>query len=67
MGIIELKYFIYFATFFYRPSGWDNEKKISILYESMSSMKPDDNFDDVISKPPMRKVSTSSESKLGEI
>ncbi|KAK3760039.1 hypothetical protein RRG08_064710 [Elysia crispata] len=38
------------------PSGWDNEKKISILYESMSSMKPDDNFDDVISKPPMRKV-----------
>ncbi|XP_046578274.1 LOW QUALITY PROTEIN: cytoplasmic dynein 1 light intermediate chain 2-like [Haliotis rubra] len=37
------------------PSGWDNEKKISILYENMSSMKPEDAFDDVIAKPITRK------------
>jgi dynein light intermediate chain 1 len=33
------------------PSGWDNEKKISILYENMTSMKPEDTFEDVIAKP----------------
>ncbi|XP_005105824.3 cytoplasmic dynein 1 light intermediate chain 2 [Aplysia californica] len=38
------------------PSGWDNEKKISILYEGLSSMKPEDAFEQVISKPPTRKV-----------
>ncbi|XP_064641728.1 cytoplasmic dynein 1 light intermediate chain 2-like isoform X2 [Lineus longissimus] len=37
------------------PAGWDNEKKISILYENMTSMKPDDSYDDVIAKPVMRK------------
>ncbi|XP_059156070.1 cytoplasmic dynein 1 light intermediate chain 2-like isoform X2 [Physella acuta] len=38
------------------PSGWDNEKKISILYENMTTMKPDDSFEDVIIKPSTRKV-----------
>ncbi|KAJ8303022.1 hypothetical protein KUTeg_019418 [Tegillarca granosa] len=37
------------------PTGWDNEKKISILYENLSSMKPDDIYEDVIAKPIMRK------------
>ncbi|KAK7481697.1 hypothetical protein BaRGS_00027070 [Batillaria attramentaria] len=37
------------------PCGWDNEKKISILYENMTSVKPDDAFEDVIVKPVMRK------------
>ncbi|XP_074644368.1 cytoplasmic dynein 1 light intermediate chain 2-like isoform X2 [Tubulanus polymorphus] len=37
------------------PAGWDNEKKISILYENMTSMKPDDPFEDVLIKPPTRK------------
>ncbi|XP_025115032.1 LOW QUALITY PROTEIN: cytoplasmic dynein 1 light intermediate chain 2-like [Pomacea canaliculata] len=37
------------------PSGWDNEKKISILYENMTSVKPDDNFEDTIVKPILRK------------
>ncbi|CAD5117211.1 DgyrCDS6007 [Dimorphilus gyrociliatus] len=37
------------------PSGWDNEKKISILYENMTSMQPSDNFEDVIAKPIVRK------------
>ena len=39
------------------PAGWDNEKKISILYENMSGMKPDDPFEDVIVRPVTRKVS----------
>ena len=41
-----------------RPAGWDNEKKISILYENMRNMKPEDAFEDVIAKPVMRKVTT---------
>ncbi|CAG5121719.1 unnamed protein product, partial [Candidula unifasciata] len=37
------------------PFGWDNEKKISILYDNMTTMKPDDPFEDVITKPSSRK------------
>ncbi|XP_014671422.1 PREDICTED: cytoplasmic dynein 1 light intermediate chain 2-like [Priapulus caudatus] len=37
------------------PSGWDNEKKISILFDNMNSMKPDDSYTSVISKPSMRR------------
>uniref|UniRef100_A0A6Q2ZH84 Dynein light intermediate chain n=1 Tax=Esox lucius TaxID=8010 RepID=A0A6Q2ZH84_ESOLU len=37
------------------PSGWDNEKKISILHENLQTLKPDDNFEEVIAKPPVRK------------
>ncbi|KAM9493436.1 cytoplasmic dynein 1 light intermediate chain 1 isoform 2-T2 [Clarias gariepinus] len=37
------------------PSGWDNEKKISILHENLQSVKAEDNFEDVIVKPPVRK------------
>ncbi|KAG2469742.1 DC1L2 protein, partial [Polypterus senegalus] len=39
------------------PSGWDNEKKIAILHENFTTVKPDDAFEDVIVKPPIRKVS----------
>lgn len=38
------------------PSGWDNEKKISILYENMNSMGPDDLYSDVIVKPVVRRM-----------
>ena len=38
------------------PSGWDTENKISILYESMTNVKPDDAFGSVIIKPTIRKV-----------
>ena len=38
------------------PSGWDNDKKIEILYENILSFKPDDNYNDVIKKPLSRKV-----------
>ncbi|CAG5135289.1 unnamed protein product [Candidula unifasciata] len=38
------------------PAGWDNEKKISILHENMTTMKPDDPFEEVITKPATRKV-----------
>ncbi|XP_071959273.1 cytoplasmic dynein 1 light intermediate chain 2-like [Antedon mediterranea] len=37
------------------PSGWDSLKKISICYENMTNIKPDDPFEDVLSKPPNRK------------
>ena len=32
----------------YRPSGWDNEKKIAILYENIQSFSPDDCYIDII-------------------
>ncbi|KAI1285308.1 Cytoplasmic dynein 1 light intermediate chain 2 [Halotydeus destructor] len=37
------------------PAGWDNEKKIAILYENIQSCNPDDDFNDVIVKPTHRK------------
>jgi len=33
------------------PSGWDNDKKISILYENIQSVSPEDEYTDVIVKP----------------
>ena len=42
-----------------RPTGWDNDKKIAILYENLQSMKPEDAFNDVIAKPITRKVRNS--------
>ena len=41
---------------FFSPAGWDNEKKISILYENLNTMKADDCYEDVITKPITRKV-----------
>ncbi|XP_013786624.1 cytoplasmic dynein 1 light intermediate chain 2-like [Limulus polyphemus] len=38
------------------PSGWDNNKKISILYENITSVNPDDRYSDVIIKPIIRKA-----------
>ncbi|KAI3358042.1 hypothetical protein L3Q82_003060 [Scortum barcoo] len=38
------------------PSGWDNEKKIAILHENFQTVKADDSFEDVIVKPPVRKI-----------
>uniref|UniRef100_A0A673CK96 Dynein light intermediate chain n=1 Tax=Sphaeramia orbicularis TaxID=375764 RepID=A0A673CK96_9TELE len=42
------------------PSGWDNEKKIAILHENFQTVKSDDSFEDVIVKPPVRKVRAPS-------
>uniref|UniRef100_A0A674PCZ2 Dynein light intermediate chain n=1 Tax=Takifugu rubripes TaxID=31033 RepID=A0A674PCZ2_TAKRU len=39
------------------PSGWDNEKKIAILHENLSTVRPEDPFEDFITKPPVRKDS----------
>uniref|UniRef100_A0A672G701 Dynein light intermediate chain n=1 Tax=Salarias fasciatus TaxID=181472 RepID=A0A672G701_SALFA len=39
------------------PSGWDNEKKIGILHENLSTVRPEDPFGDFITKPPVRKES----------
>lgn len=39
------------------PAGWDNEKKISILFENLHTMNADEYYADVIVKPPtMRKT-----------
>lgn len=38
------------------PAGWDNMKKISILFENMHSCKPDSYYRDVIEQPVTRKV-----------
>lgn len=37
------------------PAGWDTEKKISILNENLASVKPEDLYEDVLSKPVVRK------------
>ncbi|KAG7482325.1 hypothetical protein JOB18_018766 [Solea senegalensis] len=38
------------------PSGWDNEKKIGILHENLTTVRPEDPFEDFITKPPVRKL-----------
>ncbi|XP_042349269.1 cytoplasmic dynein 1 light intermediate chain 2 isoform X1 [Plectropomus leopardus] len=38
------------------PSGWDNEKKIGILHENLTTVRPDDPYEDFITKPPVRKL-----------
>ncbi len=38
------------------PSGWDNDKKIAILHENFTTVRPEDPFEDFITKPPVRKV-----------
>lgn len=50
------KWYVFILTFIFSPSGWDNEKKIAILHENFQSVKAEDNFEDVIVKPPIRKV-----------
>uniref|UniRef100_A0ACB8FUP4 Cytoplasmic dynein 1 light intermediate chain 1 n=1 Tax=Sphaerodactylus townsendi TaxID=933632 RepID=A0ACB8FUP4_9SAUR len=37
------------------PAGWDNEKKIGILHENFQTLKSGDSFEDIITKPPVRK------------
>ncbi|XP_063308293.1 cytoplasmic dynein 1 light intermediate chain 1 [Pelobates fuscus] len=39
----------------YIPAGWDNEKKIGILHENFQTLKLEDTFEDIITKPPVRK------------
>lgn len=40
------------------PSGWDSEKKIAILYENITSVSPDDPFNEVIIRPGSIKTGT---------
>ncbi|KAJ8917244.1 hypothetical protein NQ315_002261 [Exocentrus adspersus] len=48
------------------PAGWDNVKKISILYENMHSCKPDDYYRDVIVQPVTRKTVNRETEVLAE-
>lgn len=47
---------VFGLVLYHSPSGWDNEKKISILHENFQTVKADDSFEEVIVKPPVRKV-----------
>ncbi|XP_076856700.1 cytoplasmic dynein 1 light intermediate chain 2 isoform X2 [Brachyhypopomus gauderio] len=38
------------------PAGWDNDKKIAILHENFTTVRPDDPFKDFITTPPVRKL-----------
>uniref|UniRef100_A0A8V0ZQI8 Dynein light intermediate chain n=1 Tax=Gallus gallus TaxID=9031 RepID=A0A8V0ZQI8_CHICK len=38
------------------PAGWDNEKKIAILHENFTRVKPGYAYEDFIAKPRVRKV-----------
>lgn len=44
--LIYSYYFIFLS-----PSGWDNEKKISILDDNIQSFSVEDNYNDVIMPP----------------
>uniref|UniRef100_H0XET3 Dynein light intermediate chain n=1 Tax=Otolemur garnettii TaxID=30611 RepID=H0XET3_OTOGA len=44
---------VYYVLFL--PAGWDNDKKIGILHENFQTLKAEDNFEDIITKPPVRK------------
>ncbi|XP_032826980.2 cytoplasmic dynein 1 light intermediate chain 2-like isoform X2 [Petromyzon marinus] len=37
------------------PAGWDNEKKIAILHEHFQTVRPEDCYEEIIVKPPVRK------------
>jgi hypothetical protein len=52
----SILFHVAFLLHVFRPAGWDNEKKIAILYDGMTSMRPDDAYNDVIMKPVVRKV-----------
>lgn len=47
-----------------RPAGWDNQKKISILYENMHACKSDDFYSDIIAQPPSRKTVSNREAEV---
>lgn len=40
-----------FVLWIFRPAGWDNSKKSSILIDNLTSMQADDSYNDVIVKP----------------
>ena len=42
-------------VYIFSPSGWDNENKINILLENITSIKIDSDYSDIISKPSIRK------------
>lgn len=53
-----------FIYIYFRPSGWDNQKKINILYENMQSCRPEDLYNDIIAQPPSRKTVSNREVEI---
>ena len=54
------------VTWPFRPAGWDNDKKISILYENMQSIDPEEYYTAVISRPAIKKVRCAVDFRGGE-
>ena len=52
------------TDFLCSPAGWDNEKKIGILYENMHSIRPDQYYTDVIAKPIVRKSTNNRDVEI---
>lgn len=48
------------------PAGWDNMKKISILFENMHTCNPDDYYTDIIAQPVTRKTVNRETEVLAE-
>ncbi|XP_034947718.1 cytoplasmic dynein 1 light intermediate chain 1 isoform X2 [Chelonus insularis] len=46
------------------PAGWDNMKKIGILYENLQSMKPDDYYSDIIAQPSINRKCLTREVEI---
>lgn len=61
---ISLRFDYLCIGIFRSPAGWDNIKKISILYENMHSCKPDDYYRDIIVQPITRKTVSSKEDEV---
>jgi len=47
------------------PAGWDNDKKIAILYENMHSVRPDQYYTDVIARPMITRRAGSGQGSGG--
>ena len=58
------KIYYYLIYYNYSPAGWDNLKKISILYENMHACKADDYYSDIIAQPPSRKTVSNRETEV---
>ena len=43
------------AYSWFSPSGWDNESKVNILLENLTTIKAESTFSDIIAKPNVRK------------
>ncbi|ODN05319.1 Cytoplasmic dynein 1 light intermediate chain 2 [Orchesella cincta] len=46
------------------PAGWDNEKKMAILQENMTNIKPEDFYNEIIQKPVVTRKAVNREAEV---